>query len=119
FVTREFNATERREQKALCGRFTTCDTYSLTTVIEQERKRKDLSFIADPASSWIDDYFLWLNPDQSQCCRKNKKTGNFCQPWNPPTLCKACFKDRDPAWDITLKGMPEGREFLDYLQVWL
>ena len=33
------------------------------------------TMVAQPASSWIDDYFDWLNSDN--CCRLNG-TGGFC-----------------------------------------
>ncbi|KAI9759570.1 MAG: hypothetical protein M4579_002236 [Chaenotheca gracillima] len=104
FVTRELNVTERHHQQQLCGRFSTCETYSLANVLEQERKRPDVSFIADPAASWIDDFFLWLNPSFEDCCVEN---GNVC------------FEDRTPPWNISLYGMPEGEEFIHYVEKWI
>ena len=103
FVTRGLNATQRDHQQQICSRFTTCESLSLTNVLEQERKRPDISYIAAPAASWIDDYFRWLNPEE-ECCMENGVP---------------CFQDRDPAWNITLSGMPEGVEFVDYLQRWI
>ncbi len=103
FVTRNTNATQRGVQQEICSRFTTCDTYSLTNILEMERKRPNVSYIAAPAASWIDDYFRWLNPEQ-ECCMNGDKP---------------CFEDRDPAWNITLHGMPEGEEFLYYLDRWI
>lgn len=103
FVTRELNATQREHQQQICSRFTTCESLSLTNILEQERKRPDVSYIAAPAASWIDDYFRWLNPEQ-ECCMDSGKP---------------CFEDRDPAWNITLYGMPEGEEFVHYLQRWM
>lgn len=101
FVTREINATQRSEQQKICARFTTCNQMSLTNVLEQERKRPEVSYIVSPTASWIDDYFLWLNPELDSCCIENRKT---------------CFARRNPAWNITLSGMPEGDEFIHYLQ---
>ena len=104
FVTRELNVTQRKNQQKICSRFTTCEQSSLTNILEQERKRTDVSYIFSPTASWIDDYFLWLNPELETCCvEKGRKK-------------KTCFTDRDPAWNITLAGMPEGREFMHYLQ---
>lgn len=103
FVTREANATERLHQQQLCSRFTTCEQESVTNVLEQERKRPGVSYIASPTASWIDDYFRWLDPD-SGCCLNNGVP---------------CFENRKPAWNITLYGMPEGEEFVHYLQRWL
>ncbi|CRK44852.1 hypothetical protein BN1723_016413, partial [Verticillium longisporum] len=92
-------------QQEICARFTTCEQTSLANLLEGERKRPEVSFIATPAASWVDDFFFWLNPDLGdQCCVENGK---------------ACFADRDPEWDITLHGMPEGDEFVYYLEKFL
>ena len=104
FVTRELNATRRKHQQQLCSRFTSCEQASLTNVLEQERKRPDVSYIAATPASWIDDYLRWLDPELESCCVEHGQT---------------CFKDRDPAWNITLAGMPEGDEFIHYLSKWI
>jgi len=96
------NVTQRKHQQELCSRFTTCEQASLTNILEQERKRPDVSYIASSAASWIDDYFRWL--DLEDCCIEDGKT---------------CFDGREPAWNITLYGMPEGREFIHYLEKWV
>jgi Niemann-Pick C1 protein len=102
FVTRRLNATERVHQREICARFTTCKQMSLPNILEQERKRPEISYISSPTASWIDDFFLWLDPDLGDsCCVENDR---------------ACFADRDPAWNITLSGMPEGDEFIHYLR---
>ena len=103
FVTRNVNITERRHQQQLCGRFTTCEEYSLAFVLEQEAKRPNVSYISGSAASWIDDFFYWLNPQQD-CCKENGKT---------------CFEDRVPTWNISLYGMPEGAEFMHYAAKWI
>lgn len=37
------------------------------------------SYIAQPASSWIDDYFDWLRPEGNPpCCRLYNNTKKFC-----------------------------------------
>ncbi|RDW85641.1 multidrug efflux transporter AcrB transmembrane-containing protein [Coleophoma crateriformis] len=104
FVTRELNVTERRHQQQLCSRFTTCDQMSLTNILEQERKRPNVSYIASSTASWVDDYFSWLNPELDACCVEHGS---------------ACFENRDPAWNTTMYGMPEGDEFIHYLQKWI
>jgi Niemann-Pick C1 protein len=105
FVTKELNVTERKPQKELCGRFSTCDRESLANIIEAERKRPEVSHLAASAANWLDDYFLWLNPENEKCCVDDKG--------NP------CFQDRQPPWNMTLSGMPEGEEFIYYLQRWI
>lgn len=104
FVTRDLDTSERQNQQKICARFTTCEQNSLANVLEAERKRPEVSYIASPAASWIDDYFRWLSPDNEACCVDQGKP---------------CFADRDPAWNITLHGMPEGDEFMSYLKRWM
>ncbi|SPQ23279.1 31268894-7d7d-4050-a95f-46c7618a27ba [Thermothielavioides terrestris] len=104
FVTREFNATQREQQQKICSRFTSCQQLSLTNILEQERKREEVSYISSPTAGWLDDFFQWLNPDNEACCVDGRKP---------------CFWRRDPAWNITLSGMPEGDEFVRYLNRFL
>ena len=104
FVTRKLNITDRKHQQELCGRFSTCDSFSMANVLEQEAKRPEVSFISGSAASWVDDFFGWLNPSNEECCKENGKV---------------CFADRDPPWDVTLHGMPEGTEFIHYLEKWI
>ncbi|KAJ5914936.1 Patched [Penicillium tannophilum] len=103
FVTRNVNVTERNHQQQLCGRFTTCEEYSLPFVLEQESKRPNVSYISGSAASWIDDFFYWLNPQQD-CCKEDGKL---------------CFEDRMPAWNLSLYGMPTGPEFIHYAEKWI
>ncbi|KIX03877.1 uncharacterized protein Z518_07430 [Rhinocladiella mackenziei CBS 650.93] len=102
FVTRNLNATERHHQQQLCGRFTTCDEYSLAYILEQESKRPNVSYIHSATASWIDDFFYWLNPISDCCKDENGET---------------CFGEGE--WNITLSGMPEGVEFIEYAQKWV
>lgn len=104
FVTRELNVSERQHQQQICSRFTTCEQASLSNVLEAERKRPEVSYIAAPTASWIDDYLRWLDPESDSCCIDHGKP---------------CFADRDPQWNITLHGMPEGDEFMSYLERWV
>ncbi|GAW06208.1 niemann-Pick C1 protein [Lentinula edodes] len=30
-----------------------------------------------------------------------------------------CFEDRDPSWNVTMEGFPEGKEFVQYAKWWL
>ncbi|KAI9730106.1 MAG: hypothetical protein M1834_006098 [Cirrosporium novae-zelandiae] len=104
FVTRELNVTARNHQKELCGRFSTCHSFSLATVLEQESKRPNVSYISGATASWIDDYFNWLNPENDNCCKENGKV---------------CFEDRKKPWNVTLYGMPQGEEFVHYAKKWI
>ncbi|KAK9332201.1 sterol-sensing domain of SREBP cleavage-activation-domain-containing protein [Lipomyces starkeyi] len=120
FVTREYNITERAAQKSLCGRFTTCNEYSLANILEQERKRSEVSYIAEPAASWIDDYLHWLNPTLEECCRfKKGSTDEMCSPYARDWQCDVCYAERDPQWNITMNGLPEGSEFMNFFSFWI
>ncbi|ORY87162.1 patched sphingolipid transporter [Protomyces lactucae-debilis] len=120
FVAKSPNITERAAQQAVCGRFTTCDDFSMANVLEQERKRPDVSFLLEPAASWLDDFFYWLNPQLEMCCRvRIDDPSRFCGAEEGPSRCRPCMEDRSPAWNITLSGMPEGEEFMKYVRAWL
>ena len=103
FVTRDVNATARLHQQQLCGAFSTCHQYSLENVLAGEAKRPEVSYLRETTASWIDDFFYWLNPS-SDCCMENGKV---------------CFEGRDPPWNITLSGMPQGEEFIHYASKWI
>lgn len=104
FVAREVDGSQRRQQQELCSRFTTCQAFSLTNTLELERQRPNISYIMSPTASWIDDFFLWLNPIYEQCCIEKGST---------------CFAGRHPPWNTTLSGMPEDKEFIHYLRKFL
>ena len=104
FVVEGLDVREREHQQELCARYSTCHSYSLTNVLEQESKRPNVSYISGSTASWLDDYFTWLNPTNEACCVEHGNT---------------CFKERDPPWDPSLSGMPEGEEFIHYLTKWL
>lgn len=117
FVVPDLNVTSRKGQQQLCGRFSTCDEFSLVNVLEQERKRANSSTLADPVASWIDDYLLWLNPDLSDCCRLKKGTSQICPPFAPSRQCETCYADKE--WEVTMQGFPEGEEFMKYFNIWI
>ena len=121
FVSRDVDVTARTGQQLLCGHFTTCKDFSLANVLESERQQRgSSSFIAEPTASWIDDFLHWLDPSKESCCRVRKRNPSvFCRATDPERLCQPCFKDREPTWDITMNGLPEGEEFMKYLQQWL
>lgn len=122
FVVQNLNVTERESQQAICGRFTTCDEYSLANIVEQERKRPDLSYIQDPPAVWIDDFFQWLNPSLDECClvkQTENGTTEFCGPYDSPYYCQPCYADHSPPWDPQMHGLPEGEDFMKYFNAWI
>ena len=120
FVTSGVDVTHRPGQQALCGRFTTCNDFSVANVLEAERKRPESSFISEPSASWVDDFLSWLDPGKSECCRVRKRNPSvFCRPRDPERLCQPCYLGKEPSWNITMEGFPEDGEFMRYLQHWL
>lgn len=120
FVTQDIDATYRPGQQELCGRFTTCDKFSVANMLEAERKRPASSFISQPTASWIDDFLKWLDPAMETCCRVRKRDpSRFCTSRDSERLCQPCLYGREPPWNITMFGLPEGEEFMRYLQHWL
>ncbi|KAF8665679.1 hypothetical protein AX16_000132 [Volvariella volvacea WC 439] len=120
FVAKDIDLRSRAGQQSLCGRFTTCDDFSVANRLEGERKRPESSFISEPSASWIDDFFGWLDPGKEECCRVRKADPSvFCGPRDPARLCKPCYQGHKPAWNITMEGLPEGEEFMRYLKQWL
>ncbi|OAX39748.1 multidrug efflux transporter AcrB transmembrane domain-containing protein [Rhizopogon vinicolor AM-OR11-026] len=120
FVSHDLDVTKRPGQQELCGRFTTCDDFSVANVLEAERKRVESSFISQPTASWIDDFLKWLDPAMDSCCRVRKKNPSvFCASRDSERLCQPCLFNEDPAWNITMVGLPEGEEFMRYLKQWL
>ena len=119
FVVDGVDVEHRAGQQALCGRFSTCEDLSVANILEAERKQPDVSYLAEPPAVWLDDFFQWLNPILEACCSvKKRDPGAFCGPQDNELLCKPCYEDKGP-WNITMEGLPEGEEFVQYLQQWL
>lgn len=120
FVSKDVDVLSRDGQQKLCGRFSTCENFSVASTLEIERKRPEASFISQPASSWIDEFMFWLNPGYDSCCRVRKRDPDtFCGERDRPRLCQACLEGQDPGWNITMTGLPEGQEFVRYVKQWL
>ncbi|KAA1102941.1 hypothetical protein PGT21_000572 [Puccinia graminis f. sp. tritici] len=120
FVAQDVDPRTRDGQQTLCGRFSTCQALSLANVLEAERKRPESSFIAQPSAVWIDDFLHWLNPTLETCCRVRKTNPEvFCTDRDRDRDCQPCFQGKQPPWNITMSGLPEGHNFMKYLQHWL
>ncbi|XP_048368083.1 NPC1-like intracellular cholesterol transporter 1 [Sphaerodactylus townsendi] len=73
---------------------TGCDNNSLTQKIQYATEFPQESFLAIPASSWVDDFIDWLNPISS-CCRihtSGELEGQFCPSTDANSKCHKCMK---------------------------
>ncbi|XP_078421849.1 NPC1-like intracellular cholesterol transporter 1 [Cetorhinus maximus] len=72
-----------------------CDNNSMTQKIQYATEFPQESYMAIPASSWVDDFIDWLNPI-SRCCRLHilgPNTGKFCPATNTQLTCfKRCMQ---------------------------
>lgn len=121
FVVRDADVTQRAAQQEFCGKFSTCQEFSIANILEQEFKRGEISTIAEPASSWLDDFFNWMNPDLDQCCRFEKTAifERFCSPFASPRQCVPCFTDHSPPYNILMEAFPTGVEFMKFFRQWI
>ncbi|XP_073444736.1 NPC1-like intracellular cholesterol transporter 1 [Dendrobates tinctorius] len=72
-----------------------CDNNSMTQKIQYATDFPDRSYLAVPASSWVDDFVDWLNPT-SDCCRLFNSNGSFCSSASPTLTClRKCMKSPD------------------------
>ncbi|XP_040050816.2 NPC1-like intracellular cholesterol transporter 1 [Gasterosteus aculeatus] len=89
FVTKKgFNFTTVDGMNAVCSSVG-CDQFSLTQKIQYAANHPELSYIAIPANSWVDDFIDWLNPG-SRCCRLytfGPNAGKFCPASESGLLC--------------------------------
>ncbi|OCT86577.1 NPC1-like intracellular cholesterol transporter 1 [Xenopus laevis] len=89
-----------------------CDGNSLTQKVQYATEYPDRSYLAIPATSWVDDFIDWLNPT-SDCCRL-LVNGTFCSSTSTlPGCIRKCMKTTTGALRPTLE------EFNKYLPLFL
>lgn len=116
-VIKDLDLTVRDNQKKVCGKFGGCDEFSVANILEQEYKRGDKSTLTTPASSWLDDYLLWLNPTLDCCRVKKLAPDEFCSPFAPERQCEMCYAGKE--YETTLEGLPVGEDFMYYFNEWI
>lgn len=70
-TTGGYNFSSKEGMNAICSS-AGCDSYSLTQKIQYATEFPDMSYLAIPASSWVDDFIDWLTPASlwsTSCCR--------------------------------------------------
>uniref|UniRef100_A0A8C9TY93 NPC1 like intracellular cholesterol transporter 1 n=1 Tax=Scleropages formosus TaxID=113540 RepID=A0A8C9TY93_SCLFO len=115
-TTRGFNFSTTEGMDAVCSSVG-CDPFSLTQKIQYATEYPDKSFLAIPASSWVDDFIDWLNPG-SRCCRlytSGLDIGEFCPASEPYNKCMInCVR---ATINVTLR--PTVDQFNKYLPIFL
>ncbi|XP_017514095.1 NPC1-like intracellular cholesterol transporter 1 isoform X2 [Manis javanica] len=109
-TTGGYNFSSEVGMNAICSS-AGCDSFSLTQKIQYATEFPDQSYLAIPASSWVDDFIDWLTP--SSCCRLYAFGANkdqFC----PSTVNSvACLKN---CMSFTLGPVrPSVQQFHKYL----
>lgn len=69
------NLSDTNDQNLICsGQY--CNDDSVLTQLYVASKRPNVTYIARPASSWLDDYFDWSS--SASCCKYFSNNGSFC-----------------------------------------
>ncbi|XP_065847366.1 uncharacterized protein [Euphorbia lathyris] len=88
FVVKNYNySSESRHTNQLCS-ISKCDSDSLLNEIARASLTPELSYIAKPAASWLDDFLVWISPEAFGCCRKFTNA-SYCPPNDQPPCCSA------------------------------
>ncbi|XP_070819944.1 NPC1-like intracellular cholesterol transporter 1 [Chaetodon trifascialis] len=94
FVTKKgYNFSTVAGMNAVCSSVD-CNNNSLTQKIRYATDFPELSYLAIPSNSWVDDYIDWLNP-QGDCCyvyRFGQDAGKFCPGRDDNKACKKCLR---------------------------
>ncbi|XP_055608436.1 NPC intracellular cholesterol transporter 1 homolog 1b [Uranotaenia lowii] len=78
------------DQNIICGGVL-CNDNSVSTKLYLASLYPEVTRIARPASSWLDDYIDWLNIET--CCKYTWDSGSFCQ--SNDFSCLPCPKEFD------------------------
>ncbi|XP_022084057.1 LOW QUALITY PROTEIN: Niemann-Pick C1 protein-like [Acanthaster planci] len=76
----KLDMTRAEDQNLICGS-SGCDPKSLAQQVFYAAQIKEYTKISTPPTSWIDDYFDWLNPStvDTSCCKLySKHPQDFC-----------------------------------------
>ncbi|XP_043798887.1 NPC intracellular cholesterol transporter 1 isoform X5 [Apis laboriosa] len=88
FVVKEgLNYSDKRAQNLVCGG-QYCNSDSVSTQIFIASKQSNRTYIAKPASSWLDDYIDWSQ--LSTCCKYFMSNHSFCPHTGSTKYCSSC-----------------------------
>ncbi|PIK57949.1 Niemann-Pick C1 protein [Apostichopus japonicus] len=106
-----YNYSTIENQNKLCGT-AGCNVDSLSAQIFLASREPGYQHIAEPAGSWLDDYFDWSKSGDSSksCCRLYNGTDTFCPSLVDNSTCVACRNS-------TSRATPA--EFVEFLPFFL
>lgn len=81
------NYSDRSHQNLVCGGVE-CNNNSLSTQLYVQSRYPEITKLARPAASWIDDYIDWLSIET--CCKINQTDGTFCASNSYADECISC-----------------------------
>ncbi|XP_050471377.1 NPC intracellular cholesterol transporter 1 isoform X5 [Bombus huntii] len=88
FVVKEgLNYSNKDIQNLVCGG-QYCNNDSVSTQIFIASKQSNRTYIAKPASSWLDDYIDWSQ--LSMCCKYFVSNDSFCPHTGSSKYCSSC-----------------------------
>ncbi|XP_041982247.1 NPC intracellular cholesterol transporter 1 isoform X2 [Aricia agestis] len=84
-VTEGLNYSHTDTQNMICGtRY--CNDDSLTMQLYSASRMPNISYLAQPPNSWLDDFFDWSG--NRECCKYFESNSSFCP--NTGSSCKKC-----------------------------
>ncbi|XP_037826454.1 NPC intracellular cholesterol transporter 1 homolog 1b [Lucilia sericata] len=84
------NYTNRSHQNLICGGVE-CNNNSMSVQLYTQSRYPEITYLARPASSWIDDYIDWLAI--ADCCKMNSTDGTFCPSNSKEDECVPCKRE--------------------------
>ncbi|OPJ86935.1 Niemann-Pick C1-like protein 1 [Patagioenas fasciata monilis] len=87
-TTGGYNFSSTNGTNAICSS-AGCNPDSLTQTIQYATRFPNVSYLAIPATSWVDDFLDWLNPT-GRCCRIHRfgdLMGEFCPSTSDDLSC--------------------------------
>ncbi|XP_015437411.1 PREDICTED: Niemann-Pick C1 protein isoform X1 [Dufourea novaeangliae] len=110
FVVKDgLNYSDRGQQNLVCGG-QYCNNDSVSTQIFIASKQSNRTYIAKPASSWLDDYIDWSQ--LTSCCKYFVSNSSFCPHSEYSNQCATCNIS-------TINGRPTAINFERYVSFFL
>ncbi|KAH8318213.1 hypothetical protein KR074_002432, partial [Drosophila pseudoananassae] len=105
------NYSQPLQQNLICGGVE-CNNNSLSVQLYTQSRYPEITSMARPASSWLDDYIDWLAI--TDCCKYNVTTMGFCSSNSKSDDCLPCERG------FTENGLrPDAETFSKYIPFFL